>query len=75
MATHFIYSPAGFESPLKVIISIEIAEEARSFDPDREIQWQCNAEGSVEAIMLWADEMFECSDPFGNPHFDFQLSI
>ena len=75
MGTYFIYHTAGFESPLKRILTVEIAEEARSFDPDGEIQWECKAESSIDAAILWAEENFECSDPFGNPHFDFQLSI
>lgn len=75
MRTYFIYHAAEFEAASKVIMTVEIAEAARGFDPDREIQWECRAESYADAVILWADEMFECSDPFGNPHFDFQLSI
>jgi len=75
MATYFIYHDVGFQYPSHHILSIEILEQERSFDPDREVQWQCNAANSIDAVILWADEMFECSDPFENPNFDFQLSI
>jgi hypothetical protein len=75
MRTYFIYHDVEFEDAMKVIMVVEIADQERGFDPDRELQWQCNAENSGDAAILWADEMLECSDPFGNPHLDFQLSI